>query len=329
MVDIKHPFEKLTPDFILNVIEDQGYVCDGRILALNSYENRVYQIGIEEAEPIIAKFYRPQRWTNEQVLEEHEFSIELADQELPVVPPQNINGQTLHVFDEFRFAIYPRKGGHAPEFDNLHNLLILGRCIGRIHSISAAKSFEYRPSITREHYGYESVALIKESFIPNYLQASYCAIVEDILNKIDELYDDSKDEIFIRVHGDCHVGNILWRDDAPHFIDFDDSRMGPAIQDIWMLLSGDRARQTAQLSMIVEGYNEFSEFPFNQLRLIESLRALRMMYFCSWLAKRWDDPAFPLAFPWFNTTQYWEQHITDMREQLNELQKPPLNLYEL
>ena len=322
-----HPFETLTPDYILNAIEDHGFVCDGRILALNSYENRVYQVGVEDAEPIIAKFYRPQRWTNDQILEEHQFCAELVERELPVVAPLSINGNTLLPCNDFRLAIYLRKGGYAPEFDNLDNLLILGRCIGRIHVVGASYSFKYRPSITCKHYGHESVAVIRNDFIPDYVQASYDAIVVDILSAIDEIYVEANNSDFIRVHGDCHVGNVLWRDDAPHFIDFDDARMGPAIQDIWMLLSGDRARQTVQLSEITEGYNEFADFPLHQLRLIESLRTLRMMYFSAWLAKRWDDPAFPLAFPWFNTVQYWEQHILDLREQLNELEKPALNLF--
>jgi len=323
----KHPFDSLDPDYILNAIEDHGYKCDGRILALNSYENRVYQIGLEDGEPIIAKFYRPQRWTNDQILEEHQFCVELAVQELPVVPPLSINGNTLFQCDDFRLAIYPRKGGYAPEFDNLDNLLILGRFIGRIHAVSATYSFKFRPSITCKHYGHDSVSIIRGKFIPDYLQASYDAIVGDLLETIDEIYVDADNSDFIRVHGDCHVGNILWRDDVPHFIDFDDARMGPAVQDIWMLLSGDRARQTAQLNEICDGYNEFAEFPIHQLRLIEALRTLRMMYFSAWLAKRWDDPAFPHAFPWFNTVQYWEQHIADLREQLSELHKPALNIF--
>lgn len=323
----KHPFNSLEPDYILKAIEDNGYICDGRILALNSYENRVYQIGLEDGEPIIAKFYRPKRWTNEQIIEEHEFCIELAEQELPVVPPIRINGNTLHQYDDFRLAIYSRKGGYAPEFDNLDNLLILGRFIGRIHAVSKLHPFTFRPSISCKQYGHESVSFLRGKFIPDYLQASYDAIVNELLEMIGEIFVDADNSDFIRVHGDCHVGNILWRDDAPHFIDFDDARMGPAIQDIWMLLSGDRARQTAQLNEICEGYSEFAIFPMHQLKLIEALRTLRMFYFSAWLAKRWDDPAFPHSFPWFNTVQYWEQHIADLREQIIELQKPTLNLF--
>ena len=321
-----HPFETLTPDFILNAIEHQGYISDGRILALNSYENRVYQVGIEDGQPLIAKFYRPKRWSDEQILEEHQFCIELVEQELPVVPPLTINSKTLFHYEDFRLALYPRKGGHAPELDNLDNLFILGRFLGRIHRVGAVHSFQYRPTITCKSHGHESVSLIKDEFIPQHIQESYDVLVVEILKIIDEIYVETEDSDYIRVHGDCHVGNILWRDDAPHFIDFDDARMAPAIQDIWMLLSGDRARQTAQLSEIMEGYNEFAEFPLHQLKYIEALRTLRIMYFSTWLARRWDDPAFPRAFPWFNTVQYWEQHILDLREQLGELNEPALSL---
>jgi Ser/Thr protein kinase RdoA (MazF antagonist) len=323
-----HPFEALTPSFILNAVDHHGYISDGRILALNSYENRVYQVGIEDGEPIIAKFYRPDRWSDEQIYEEHKFCQELVEQELPVVPPLIKNGQTLFHYGDFRLTLYPRKGGHAPELDNLDNLFVLGRCLGRMHNVGAVHDFLHRPAITCKHYGYESVALIKENFIPEHIRESYEVIVDQILTIIDKIYSENKSEN-IRVHGDCHVGNILWRDDAPHFIDFDDSRMAPAIQDVWMLLSGDRTRQTAQLNEIAEGYNEFSSFPYQQIKFIESLRTLRIMYFSAWLAKRWDDPAFPRAFPWFNTIQYWEQHILDLREQLGELNEPALQLFGL
>jgi len=322
-----HPFESLTPDFILNAIEQQGYVCDGRILALNSYENRVYQVGVEDGEPLIAKFYRPQRWSDEQILEEHQYSFELVEQELPVVPPLSIGGKSLFHCEDFRLTLYPRKGGYAPELDNLDNLFILGRFLGRIHMVGAAKPFQYRPTITCQNYGHESAALIRNNFMPQHIQDSYDVLVVEILKIIDAIYVEAEDADYIRVHGDCHVGNILWRDNLPHFIDFDDARMAPAIQDIWMLLSGDRARQTAQLSEIKEGYDEFAEFPLHQLKYIEALKTLRIMHFSAWLAKRWDDPAFPRAFPWFNTVQYWEQHILDLREQLGELNEPALSLF--
>ena len=322
-----HPFNSLKPSFVLNAVDHQGYVSDGRILALNSYENRVYQVGIEDSEPIIAKFYRPKRWDDTQILEEHQFCAELVEQELPIVPPLKINGETLFQFGGFRLALYQRKGGHAPELDNLDNLFIMGRFLGRMHKVASTKIYKRRPAITCKHYGHESAALIEEKFIPEHIRDSYVAVVSELLKIIDTIYIDHEDSEFIRVHGDCHVGNILWRDEAPHFIDFDDSRMAPAIQDVWMLLSGDRERQTAQLNEIIEGYNEFSEFPLQQLKYIESLRTLRIMYFSAWLARRWDDPAFPRAFPWFNTTQYWEQHILDLREQLGDINEAPLSVF--
>ncbi len=322
-----HPFEALTPSFVLNAVDHHGYISDGRILALNSYENRVYQVGIEEEEPIIAKFYRPDRWSDEQILEEHQLCAELVEHDLPVVPPLVKDAETLFQYGDFRHALYPRKGGHAPELDNLDNLQIMGRFLGRMHAVGGVQPFQYRPAITCKHYGYESAAFIKDKFMPDHIRISYDAVVDEILKIIDKIYIDGEDAEYIRVHGDCHVGNILWRDDAPHFIDFDDSRMAPAIQDVWMLLSGDRARQTAQLNEIIEGYNEYSEFPLQQIKYIESLRTLRIMYFSAWLAKRWDDPAFPRAFPWFNTTQYWEQHILDLREQLGELNEPAIQIF--
>lgn len=324
--DNPHPFESLTPDFLLDAIEQQGFVSDGRVLALNSYENRVYQVGIEDEEPLIAKFYRPKRWSDKQIQEEHEFTLELADQELPVIAPLSIEGTTLFHYEKFRLAVYPRKGGHAPEFDNLDNLLILGRFLGRMHMVGACKEYTFRPSITCQTYGYESVTLIKEKFIPEHIQIAYETLVDELLAKVDHIYSEVHVDDYMRVHGDCHVGNILWRDDSPHFIDFDDSRSAPAIQDIWMLLSGDRARQTAQLSEIMEGYNEFYDFPMHQIKFIEALRTLRIIYFSAWLARRWEDPAFPLAFPWFNTMKYWEQHILDLREQLAAMNEPALSV---
>ncbi len=326
MQENSHVFERLKPDFILDAIEHCGYICDGRILALNSYENRVYQIGVENKEPVIAKFYRPRRWSDEQIIEEHEFSFELVEHELPIVPPIELDGTTLFYKENFRYALYERKGGHAPELDDLDNLYILGRFLGRIHRIGASKRFIHRPAITCAHYGHDSATLLKQDFIPGHICDAYDSITSELLRKIDSIYLDSDTSEHIRVHGDCHVGNILWREDAPHFIDLDDARMAPAIQDIWMLLSGDRNRQRTQLCEIMESYNEFSDFPLHQLKFIEALRTLRIMYYSAWLAKRWEDPAFKLAFPWFNTVQYWEQHILDLREQLGELNEAVIDL---
>ncbi|WP_370278655.1 serine/threonine protein kinase [Pontibacterium sp.] len=321
-----HPFETLTPSFILDAIESQGYWSDGRSFPLNSYENRVYQVGIEDAEPLIAKFYRPGRWTDEQILEEHQFSFELAEQELPVVAPIVKDGQSLFQAGGFRFSLFPRKGGHAPELDNPDNLFILGRLLGRMHLVGATRPFEYRPSIDVQSYGYDSAAFVSEHFIPAELKTSYDTLTRDILQLIEEKIAQVGDVRQIRVHGDCHGGNMLWRDDAPHFVDFDDARMAPAIQDIWMLLSGGRSEQLSQLSEIIDGYSEFNDFQLKELQLIEVFRTLRIMNYAAWLARRWEDPAFPHSFTWFNTVKYWSEHILELREQFAALQEPGLTL---
>lgn len=328
MSDNLHPFETLTPAFIEDAIESQGYWCDGRTFPLNSYENRVYQVGIEEAEPIIAKFYRPDRWTDEQIQEEHDFCFELMEQELPVVAPlKNSDGESLLRYGNFRFSLYPRKGGHAPELDDLDSLFTLGRLLGRIHLVGASKAFQYRPDINIQNYGYNSIKLIGEQFIPSGLENAYSSLTDDLMRIVSQQMQDMEGIACIRTHGDCHIGNMLWRDDNAHFVDFDDARTAPAIQDIFMLLTGgDRPQQIAQLSEIIEGYNEFYDFNTQELRLIESLRTLRMLHHSAWLANRWQDPAFPRAFPWFNTQRYWEEHILELREQLFLLSEPSLSL---
>jgi Ser/Thr protein kinase RdoA (MazF antagonist) len=323
-----HPFAVLTPSYIMDAVESQGYLCDGRILALNSYENRVYQVGLEDQPtPVIAKFYRPNRWSEAQILEEHEFSIALEEYELPVVPPLvNQQGSSLSTYDSFKFALFERKGGHGPELDDLDNLYTMGRLLGRIHAVGAIKDYQHRPAIDAVTFGHDSVALISQHFIPQELKTAYDSLTADLLQRIDAAFAATQGVNYIRVHGDCHGGNLLWRDDAPHFVDFDDSRMAPAVQDIWMLLSGERDRQRVQLSEIVEGYNEFYDFKPQELALMEPLRTLRMMYYAAWLARRWEDPAFPHSFPWFNTVRYWGEHILELREQLFALSEPTLEL---
>ncbi len=327
LMSIAHPFENLTPSFIQDAIESLGYLCDGRVFGLNSYENRVYQVGIEESEPLIAKFYRPARWSKEQIIEEHEFCFELLEQELPVVAPLILEGESLFTYGEFMFALFPRKGGHAPELDNMDNLFTLGRMLGRIHQIGASRPFLHRPVISITNYGHESAKLISEQFIPAELKTSYDTLTADLLRLMEQHWEVCEPLNRIRVHGDCHIGNMLWRDDAPHFVDFDDARMAPAIQDIWMLLSGERESQQAQLLEIIEGYSEFCDFNPAQLRLTETLRTLRIMNYAAWVARRWEDPAFPHNFPWFNTVRYWSDHILELREQLFALQEPSLQLY--
>lgn len=321
-----HPFQKLTPSLVMDAVESLGFRCDCRTFPLNSYENRVYQVGIEDDQPLIAKFYRPQRWSDEQIREEHQFCFELAEHELPVVAPWRDGArESLFHFADFRFSLYPRKGGHAPELDNLDNLLILGRLLGRIHRIGALRPFTERPRLDCQSFGRDSAAFIAERFMPPEYRANYQAITADLLDAVDTLLAEV-DARCIRTHGDCHVGNILWRDQAPHFVDFDDARMAPAVQDLWMMLSGDRPRQTAQLAELLEGYGEFNDFRPAELRLIEALRSLRMLHYSAWLARRWDDPAFPVHFPWFNTVRYWGEQILHLREQLAAINEPPLSM---
>jgi Ser/Thr protein kinase RdoA (MazF antagonist) len=327
MENTPHPFQILTPAFIMDAVETVGFLCDRRIFALNSYENRVYQVGVDDSTPLIAKFYRPGRWSEQQIVEEHLFCFELSDQELPVVAPlKDSEGKSLFQYKGFHFALYPRQGGHAPEFDNLDNLKILGRLLGRIHGVGSVKPFEHRPVLDIQSFGFKSVKLIDESFIPAEYRQSYRAVTEQLLEAINEIMGSLSSIRYIRTHGDCHAGNILWRNNAPHFVDFDDSRMAPAVQDLWMMFSGERPRQLAQLDSLMEGYREFFDFDARELRYIEPLRTLRMLHYSAWIARRWQDPIFPHTFFWFNTTRYWGEHILELREQLAALAEPPLDL---
>jgi Ser/Thr protein kinase RdoA (MazF antagonist) len=319
------PYAGLTPDLILNAIDSTGLRTDGRLLALNSYENRVYQVGIEDGKPLVAKFYRPSRWTDEQFLEEHAFTAELAAREIPAVPPLAAGTSTLHAFEGFRFALYPRRGGRAPELDDPDTLEWLGRFIGRIHAVGAITPFVHRPAFDVAGFGDEPRAfLLDGDWIPGDLYDAYASVIDQALAGVNECFDRAGPVGRLRLHGDCHPGNVLWTDDGPHFVDFDDARMGPAMQDLWMLLSGDRAAMTRQLSDVLAGYEDFAEFDRRELGLLEALRTLRMIHYSAWLARRWDDPAFPAAFPWFHTTKYWQDQILQLREQVAAMQELPL-----
>jgi Ser/Thr protein kinase RdoA (MazF antagonist) len=319
------------PDLILNALESLGLRCDGRLLALNSYENRVYQAGIEDAQPVVAKFYRPGRWSDEQILEEHAFAQELAAAEIPVVAPLSFAKRTLNRFEDFRVAVFPRRGGRAPELDDAEVLEWLGRFIGRIHAVGAAKPFAHRPRLDIASFGEEprefllSSGLIPEDLFPAWKQASQLA-----LEAVRHAYERAGDVAYIRTHGDCHASNVLWTPSSgnnvggPHFVDLDDSRMAPAVQDFWMLVSGDRHSMSRQVGKLLRGYEDFMEFDDRELNLFEALRTLRLLHYCAWLARRWDDPAFPLAFPWFNTQRYWQDRVLELREQVAALQEPPL-----
>jgi len=323
----EHPYDRLTPDRVIDAVESAGYPCDARLLALNSYENRVYQVGIEDGEPLIAKFYRPGRWLDEQIAEEHAFSLELQDAEISVVAPLVDDvGNSLHSFEGFRFALFPRRGGYPPELDNMDSLLVLGRTLGRIHAVGASARFRSRPTLNIEDMLTSNREYLLENFIPKELQPAYSTLTRDLLAEVTGIYGKVRDQDLIRVHGDCHVGNILWRDDCAHFVDLDDCCMAPAIQDLWMCLSGERHERELQLAELVEGYNEFFDFEPRQLRWIESLRTLRVINYAGWLGKRWNDPAFPRSFTWFNSERYWANHVLELREQLSALQEEPLRL---
>ncbi len=321
--DPGHPFARLTPDFILAAVEACGHRCDGRLLALNSYENRVYQVGREADEPLVAKFYRPARWSDAAIAEEHGFVAELAAQELPVVAPlAAADGATLRHVDGFRLALYPRRGGRAPELDRRENLVVMGRFLARMHAVGATRPFVHREAITVEGFGHDSVAFLAERWIPSDLGAAYASITRDLFAHIEARFAQAGGVRMLRVHGDCHAGNVLWRDERPHFVDFDDARMAPAVQDLWMLLSGEGEEQRSQLDAVLEGYEEFADFDYRELALVEPLRTLRMLHYSAWLARRWDDPAFPQAFPWFASQAYWERHVLELREQLAALAEP-------
>jgi Ser/Thr protein kinase RdoA (MazF antagonist) len=321
-----HPYDKLTPEVVIDAVESVGFLCDARLLALNSYENRVYQVGLEDADPLIAKFYRPGRWSQKQIQEEHQFGLELASADISVVAPMEIQGETLHTYGGFQLALFTRRGGYPPELDNMDNLLVLGRTLGRIHAVGKASRFSTRLTIDIQRMLVDNREFLLQEFIPAELVPAYESLTADLARSVSDIYGAVEPDDLIRVHGDCHVGNILWRDDTAHFVDLDDCCMAPAIQDLWMFLSGDRSFKELQLSELIEGYSEFCDFDPRQLRWIEALRTLRLVNYAAWLARRWDDPAFPRAFTWFNTERYWAEHILELREQLAVLQEEPLRL---
>lgn len=322
-----HPFATLTPDTVLDAVESLGLVSDARILTLNSYENRVFQVGIEGQQPLIAKFYRPDRWSDEAILEEHAFSQELAERDIPVIAPTVYAGRTLFEHAGFRFSLFRRFGGRAPEFDDPDQLLMLGRLLGRLHAVGAMRPFEHRPALTVDNFGHESLSFLREhDCVPDSLRPAYFSVADDLLKRIEAQMAEHPYQS-IRLHGDLHVGNLLWRDDLLYMVDMDDCRMGPAVQDLWMMLSGERDQRQAQLAELVDGYNEFHDFDPRQLNLIESLRSLRLIHYSAWLARRWDDPAFPKHFPWFASERYWADQVLTLREQRAALDELPLRLF--
>lgn len=317
-----HPYSTLTPDAVLDAAASLGLRPDGRLLGLNSYENRVYQVWLEEGAPVVLKFYRPGRWTREQILEEHDLARELAEREIPMVAPTH-----FAEFAGFLFAAYPRRGGRSPNLEDPKVLEWIGRFIGRIHAVGATRPFRVRPALNVETFGAEPRAwLLAHAAIPGDLLEPWKAVSEQALTAVKARFHEAAGARQIRLHGDCHPGNILWTEEGPHFVDLDDARTGPAMQDLWMLLSGERAAQERQLRDVLAGYEQFMDFDRRELRLVEALRTLRLLHYSAWIARRWDDPAFPAAFPWFGSTRYWQDRILELREQVALLAEEPLEL---
>lgn len=336
----QHAYAKLQPDVVLDALAALNLQSDGRLLALSSYENRVYQVGLDDGSRVVAKFYRPERWSLAQILEEHAFTAALTAAEIPAVAPLLLNGSTLHQSHGFYFSISPYRGGRAPELDNFEVLEWIGRFLARIHTVGASQSFEHRPALNLLTFGTDSRDwLLANDAIPLDMQSRWRVACEKVLEKIasfDALCTPNASKQTpvstiqqIRLHGDCHPGNILWTPTelpggGPHFVDLDDARTGPAVQDLWMLLSGDRAQRSRQLGILLDGYEQFKPFNRAELCLIEPLRSLRLLHYSAWLARRWSDPTFPINFPWFGSSDYWQGQVQMLEEQLEAMDEAPL-----
>ena len=333
-----HAYETLTPDVVLDALDSVGLTGDGRLMALSSYENRVYQIhlehsagkGSEAGDVVVAKFYRPDRWTDEQIAEEHTFANELMAAEVPVVGALQLHSRTLHHYKGFAFSVSPSRGGRRPELENLEVLAWIGRFLARIHTVGSAKPFIHRPALSMQTFGYASrEVLLAGKYLPLDLESRWLKAFEEAMQTATEGFTSAGDIKNIRLHGDCHPGNILWTpeglpDAGPHFVDLDDARGGPAVQDLWMLLAGDRQQCLQQLGALVDGYEEFREFDRRELALIEPLRTLRLIHYSAWLAQRWHDPIFPINFPWFGSSDYWKGQVDMLEEQTEAMQAAPL-----
>ncbi len=319
------PFAGLDPDLVVDAVERLGLVSDGRVLALNSYENRVFRIGLEDAPAVVAKFYRPGRWSAAQVREEHAFAQELAEAGLSVVAPLEIEGRTLHRYEGFDYALFPLQGGRAPDPGDRETLRTLGRELGRLHAIGAARPFVHRPALDLASHGIEPVeALLDGGWLPEALEDSFTTLADALLDGCEAAFERAGAIPAIRVHGDFHLGNLLWREGRVHLVDLDDCAMAPAIQDLWMLLNGAPHEREAQLGWLLEGYEVFHPFEPRALGLVEPLRAMRLLHYHAWIARRWDDPAFKAAFPFFADIRHWEDVLRQMQEQLAALDEPVL-----
>jgi len=321
------PYSDLSPEAVLDAVEAVGFRCDGRVLALNSYENRVYQIGIEDAHPVVAKFYRPGRWSDAAIREEHAFAVELNAREIPVVAPLSPGAETLHTHQGFRYAVFPRRGGRWPELGTADDRQWVGRFLGRIHAVGRSASFRARARLSVEELGRRARDFVLDGdWLPDYLADKYADVTDALLEEVESRTRNWGGAVLGRILGDCHRGNILWTEAGPHFVDLDDCVTGPAVQDIWMLIAGSESDMRVQLKDLLEGYEQFLPFDRRELALIEPLRALRMIHYAAWLARRWDDPAFPQAFPWFAETRYWEDHYRALEEQLAAVVEPTIEL---
>ncbi len=335
-----HAYEPLTPDLVLDALASVGLAGDGRLMALSSYENRVYQVHLESpvgtdelaGDLVVAKFYRPGRWSDAQIAEEHAFAAELMAAEIPVVGPLELDGRTVHHFGGFSFSVSPSRGGRRPELDNLEVLEWIGRFLARIHTVGSAKPFTQRPALDLHSFGYAPRdLLLAGDYLPLDMASRWHKAFEQAIQVAQAVFDSVGEVQTLRLHGDCHPGNILWTPEGlpgagPHFVDLDDARSGPAVQDLWMLLSGDRAQCSRQLGALVDGYEEFREFDRRELALIEPLRTLRQIHYSAWLAQRWHDPIFPINFPWFGSSDYWKGQVDMLEEQIEAMQEAPLRV---
>ena len=333
-----HPYESLTPDVVLDALSALGLHGDGRLTALNSYENRVYQVFLEDAHPhpaVVVKFYRPGRWSDAEILEEHDFALELAAAEVPAVAPLKLDGRTLHHHDGVAFSVSPYRGGRGPELEDFEVLEWVGRFLARIHAIGAARPFTHRPALDLHTFGIASRDwLLANDKIPLDVQRDWETACNAALERIaatplDPAASAGSPLRRLRLHGDVHPGNILWTPTdrplgGPHFVDLDDARTGFAVQDLWMLLSGERAQRTAQLSGLLDGYEQFRAFDRRELALVEPLRTLRLIHYSAWLARRFEDPIFPINFPWFGSSDYWKGQILVLQDQCERMEEEPL-----